>query len=640
MRTVRRLYFYAVAFVSLEIVLWGLIGLGRSIVCQGGALLCRSGSSLAEALALILVGVPFFGSHWWFAQRMSAKEMDERAAGVRAFFLYAVLLSTLVPVVQNILALVNRPALVGLRLSASRAFVGGQQAWPDNLIAIVMNLLVAAYFYSVLRADWKVIQPRDSFADLRRLYRYIWVLYGLGLTVGGVSYIIRFLLTVETTWLASDTYRYWGVNGMVMSVVGAAVWTHAWLLVQRSLAEQAESESLLRLGLLYLLSLVGAVTTIAAAGTIVYDTLRLLFGVEAPLAQFISGLGSPLGVCLPFAGIWAYYGGWLARTLKEVPEAPRRAGMRRLYFYILAAVGLAAAFTGLAMLLTLVTDMLLSGLFLSDEAAASRLAASLATLLAGLPLWWLAWRPMQAEAFAGGDTGDHARRSIVRKAYLYLAIFASVVGGMSSSIGLLTVLFRSLFGSSAPGLLRQVANFLEVIFLFAGLGLYHGLVLRKDGRLAASALAEKHTAFPVLIFDPGDGFGALMLAALQKATPSLPAALQPVSQPLEAAVKPRAVLLPSDVALDPPEALRRWLGQFDGSRIVVPRAAPGWYIIGQSARLPVNQAAQVVRQLAEGQEVRSQGTPAWQIALYIVAAIIGLPILVSLIGSLVSAFLY
>ena len=30
MRTVRRLYFYAVAFVSLEVVLWGLIGLARS----------------------------------------------------------------------------------------------------------------------------------------------------------------------------------------------------------------------------------------------------------------------------------------------------------------------------------------------------------------------------------------------------------------------------------------------------------------------------------------------------------------------------------------------------------------------------------------------------------------------------------
>ena len=31
MRTIRRLYFYAVALISLEVVIWGLIGLLRSI---------------------------------------------------------------------------------------------------------------------------------------------------------------------------------------------------------------------------------------------------------------------------------------------------------------------------------------------------------------------------------------------------------------------------------------------------------------------------------------------------------------------------------------------------------------------------------------------------------------------------------
>ena len=31
MRTIRRLYFYAVALISLEVVVWGLIGLLRSI---------------------------------------------------------------------------------------------------------------------------------------------------------------------------------------------------------------------------------------------------------------------------------------------------------------------------------------------------------------------------------------------------------------------------------------------------------------------------------------------------------------------------------------------------------------------------------------------------------------------------------
>ena len=37
MRTVRRLYFYAVALVSLEVVLWGLITLLRSMFCPVNA---------------------------------------------------------------------------------------------------------------------------------------------------------------------------------------------------------------------------------------------------------------------------------------------------------------------------------------------------------------------------------------------------------------------------------------------------------------------------------------------------------------------------------------------------------------------------------------------------------------------------
>ena len=51
MKSIRRLYFYLVAFISIEIVLWGLVGLLRSVAndtIAGGA------DALAQALALIL----------------------------------------------------------------------------------------------------------------------------------------------------------------------------------------------------------------------------------------------------------------------------------------------------------------------------------------------------------------------------------------------------------------------------------------------------------------------------------------------------------------------------------------------------------------------------------------------------------
>jgi hypothetical protein len=50
----------------------------------------------------------------------------------------------------------------------------------------------------------------------------------------------------------------------------------------------------------------------------------------------------------------------------------------------------------------------------------------------------------------------------------------------------------------------------------------------------------------------------------------------------------------------------------------------------------LNGAANALRQLAEGEAVRSSGTHWWQIALYTALALVGLPILVSLVGSLIS----
>ncbi|MFN3492284.1 MAG: DUF5671 domain-containing protein, partial [Anaerolineales bacterium] len=70
MKTIRRLYFYAVAFISIEVVLWGIIGLLRSIFNNNE--ITSGATSLAQALSLILVGAPIFLVHWLWAQNVSA----------------------------------------------------------------------------------------------------------------------------------------------------------------------------------------------------------------------------------------------------------------------------------------------------------------------------------------------------------------------------------------------------------------------------------------------------------------------------------------------------------------------------------------------------------------------------------------
>ena len=126
--------------------------------------------------------------------------------------------------------------------------------------------------------------------------------------------------------------------------------------------------------------------------------------------------------------------------------APRRAGKQRLYFYILSFLGLAATFFAVASLFSVVIDLSFTRSYLSSSGFASALSTALASLVAGLPLWLMTWRPMQAEALEDGDVGDHARRSVIRKTYLYLVLFASVIGGMISGGTLIFTLINSALG--------------------------------------------------------------------------------------------------------------------------------------------------------------------------------------------------
>lgn len=643
MRTVRRLYLYAVAFVSLEVVLWGLIGLARSLFCPG-ELPCGVGSILARGLALILVGLPVLALHWWLAQRLARREAEEQSSGIRAVFLYGVLLSTLIPVVQNLIALVNRPALQLAGLRPDLAFLGGYQTWSDNLIAIGLNLLAAAYFWTVLQADWEQIAAPEAFGDIRRIQRTVWVLYGLGLTLIGMNLLLRFLFHVDGGFTSILLPLYWAVNGIVVTLLCTPLWVAAWLVMQRSLGETQERESSLRLGLLYLLAIAGAVTVLSSAGVILNFLLRFLFAGGGPPVDLLRRVADPLAVCIPFGMVWAYYGRQLGRSMAEVADGPRRAGMRRLYLYILSALGLGAAFVGLTLLFQFVIERLtdrLSGSLLLMDAFQLQLAAALATLFSALPVWLLTWFPLQAEALSAGDRGDHARRSILRKIYLYLALFTGVVGGMASAIALLNALLNAALAGETGNLLRNALNFTQLLILFAGLGGYHGLLLGRDNRMASAALAERHAGFPVLLLDPGDGSGAALQTALQKQLPRLPVSVQAVGAALPKAETVKAVILPAGVALEPSEALRKWLAKFAGARILVPPQRTDetarWFWAGQG-RAPAAQAVQIVRQLAEGQSIRQQsGVPGWQIALYILLGLAGLPLLIALINLLASS---
>lgn len=628
MRTIRRTYFYAVTFISLEVVLWGVIGLLRSIFSSR---LVDTADALAQALALILVGVPIFLFHWLWSQRAAVKDEEEQGASLRAIFFYAVLLGTLIPVVQNLLALIDRSLLGVSNASFSRAFLGGFQSWQNNLIAIFINSIAALYFWNALGKAWKSLKDSNkAFPDVRRLYRYLWLLYSLLMLVFGAQQVVRYILYLPiTNYLLGYVGRETFANGLTLILVGTPLWVYVWRICQDDLPAPAEKDSNLRLGVLYLLSLGGVITVLSAGGALLNMVLRWVFGEAMEWREFIQEIGGPISLVVPLAAVWAYYGGWLKRQIHSDEDVIRRAGKQRLYAYILSALGLGAAFIGVAMVLSFVIDLLTSNAFWGDTLR-SRLAGAISALVVGLPLWLLTWRPMQAEALAEGDVGDHARRSTIRRTYLYLALFAGVIGGMVSAVGLVYQLVSALLLGEPPAdFLPAVLNAAQFLALFAVLLVYHLNCLRRDGAQASKTLQARQRGFTVMVIDPGDEtFVKAVTAAMAKHAPDVPVVQHAADEKIGKDATAQAVILSASLALNPPGGLRKWLNDFGGEKIVVAGAVSGWVLTALSPE----QAAQSARQVAEGEQVRlARPSAVWETVRTIAVVIIGIQVLLFLL---------
>lgn len=618
MKTIRRLYIYAVAIISIEVVMWGVISLLRSMFSASQVV--DSASTLAQALSLILVGVPIFLVHWLWAQRVSATDDEERSSTVRAVFLYGILLGTLIPVVQNTLALIDRTFLSAANLYAYRAIVGGTQTWIDNLIAIVINLLIAAYFWNILKENWRALTETENFAEIRRLYRFIWMLYGLLMTVYGAQQALDYAFTLSTGTVLGMIGRETVVNAIALLVIGAPIWFFSWRLLQDGLADSDERDSYLRLGILYLFSLGGVIIVLTAGGNLLYMVLRFLFGDGKTLAEFVQDIGGPISIGVPFGVIWAYYGKWLNQQFTFDENAPRRAGKQRLYSYILSLLGLAATFFAVASLFSVVIDLITDKAYLGSGGFDAPLASALAFLAVGLPLWLLTWRPMQVQALTEGDAGDHARRSVIRKTYLYLVLFAAVIGGMVSAGGLIFTLINAALGGETGNFVNSILNTLQILVLFVVLLLYHLSVLRADGAARADVLEEKQSQFKVLVFDHDGTFGESVKAVFAKRAPKLQLTVVNADEKIAKDVKADAIILPGSLAVNTPKTIEAWIQSFGGNRFIVSDEMAGVFWMND-----FGQAADSAKAMAEGQDIRPQSpkrtTSVWTYVAYVFAAL-------------------
>jgi preprotein translocase subunit YajC len=632
MKAIRRIYIYLVAFVSLEVVAWSVIGLGRSAF--GGGSIGGGTDQLASALAFILVGLPIFLIHWWLAQRDAAKEPEEHYSGMRALFLYGTWLSLFVPVVQNTLVIIERT--FALLLGSA---IGADLTWTDNLVGIVVNGVLALYFLTVIRANWKDTPLGNMFPLIRRIARYLVMLYGYGILFAGVQQLLSYLFELVDAIGGGEAEIL--VNGLSFILIGTPLWIVTWRLIQRSLEEPAERDSLLRWGVLYGLTFLAVVSTLISGGYVLDEILRAALGATSFTEDFTNRIGESISVMVPALISWIFYNRVLKQEIEATTDVQHQAGMHRLYAYVLSLLGLGSAFIGTYMLINFILDLLVSQNAFLGGSSQEGLADALATLLIGLPVWVWAWRQMIAEAAQKGEAGDHARRSVIRKGYLYFILFVGVMGIMGTTGSFLYNLIKVALGDEIPDFMRLILDVISLLILFIVLAYYHWRSLSKDNQLAAESLSALHAGFSVCVFDHGEGeFAERVLSALKVVCPDVPVAIHPVGESFDETLQNAgAAVLPASLATDPPEAVRLWLNEFSGIRLFVPTEAERWRWVGftgDSLDDLSKEVAKTVCWLAEGQEIaRSRSLSGWTVLGYVFSVLVGISILCGLVSALI-----
>lgn len=643
MRAIRRLYFYIVAFISLQVILWGLITLISSILNApvGGGL----ANLLARGLSQILVGIPILWIHWRVIQNDLRDDPEEHGSLIRAIFTYGLRLATLIPVLTNLHAILRRPLLIWFGVpSPTRNFLASTSL-VENVITILINLLFYYFALRLLDQDREVTPRAAAPDDIRRIYRIIWMVIAIGSLVVGVQEIIfSILYQTNATGVLNNLKLASGISVTLIAVT-------LWAIMTREIeitAEQVPSERkhILRTIFLFTVTLSGIAVVLSLAGVIIQDVLLWIFGEATTLREYINDHSSLLASLIPFGVIWTYYQRNLRHHIAAQDHTLREAGMQRLFASILALAGNILVFIGTWILLTLIADTLWQRAFVVNSMR-NQLSSGLVLLAIGTPLWGLTWPKLQQEALKEGERQDRARQSVIRKTYLYLFVFASVVGLMASTGWLAYRLINALLGNFMldPGLfiLKQILLIgLVVVWL-----IYHLSSLRRDGRAAWRTLQNRHANFHTILLSNAVYKEDMQALAhlLHKQLPQL--SVQQID--LDENISPvdvseaAAIVYPATTDIEKSKDMADILDHFSGRRILLP--LPDEQIIWAGVNIHQKEqifhsAVELLRQGAEGQEMRvNSPANAWSIVGYIATAIVGLELLFLLFALVVNVIM-
>ena len=518
---VQRAYFYVVLLVAVHMVVLGvanLLRVGAEIALNapsGGFTglpfvfaefnrpreLYREQASLA--IALLLVAVPAWYLHYRAADAAARRSAIERASALRSAYVQIVIFVTALLVFgygQRVLRLV----LVAAAVAPGSTQFGLEPDWVARAAGAFAMVVAAAgalvFHVRIASADRASVALSARAAGLGHLARYALAVIGLGF------FTFSFASLLMTLWRElvfpypqiepfyppgvprspppglDESVRFDLASSLPAIVSGIALWAVAWLRAERAVRAGRSAPTTRRIAVYLVIAL---------------SALIVLFGLTSDIALVLArvlgdrttdeSLGRELGTSLPFAVVFAVVW-WYHRRVVESDATHEteagRAGIRRAYYYLIAAIGIAMAAIGAAGAIGAVGSGWL-GLMNHD---ARETATWIALVLVGGPAWAFHWRASQKRL------DDDERRSLQRRVYLYLAILGSVGAVLVFGSALLFNLLKGLLAFHFDTVLWHDLWHFSVDTAVGAVALaWHFRLVRADrAALAAAGLEETY----------------------------------------------------------------------------------------------------------------------------------------------------
>ena len=481
----KRVYYYVLGFVALGFASTGVTLLVKGLleVIAGERVIAGGEAQLALALALTLVGTPI----WLYVLSLSQRSLREHSveAGTfgRKLYVYLVMSASAAVAASGLVVLLR-----GILGAAD--FNAGQIALP---------LVMGGVWYFHWRMETEEGQSSEIARLVRRLYVYLTAAYGLGLLGAGFALLLADLLTTAydalagTLLLSPGSVDIWSANvrgGVAMALVGGLWWWWHW---HRAAGVDGQSEP--RQVYLYLYTVLGGAATVVVSLSIVLYGL-LQWAVDAPgvLAasthfRFLPGVIAGLAVG---AGIWGYHSAVIHQEANALTGGLLAA--RRVYRYLVAALGLGTLATGLVLLFGVVVGVLVpeaGDTLTGDDWWKQPLDLGLTLVLVGVPIWGRYWWAAQREVAAHSEEERGAQS---RRVFIYGVFGIAVLVTLGDLSALLFVILRDLLeGELALSALQQGKWFIGALLMAGAISVYYWLIVREDREAVEGQPAEAVT---------------------------------------------------------------------------------------------------------------------------------------------------